>query len=175
MPHAESSFFPNQQSPIKQARKKDRYEKLFPSSTSPHREGRAGRRPDRHHDHAWGANLTQEQFVEQRDKFVDRAASKLDLNATQKQLLSTLGDQLFAQRKALMGQSADPRSEIQSLIAGPRFDTAKAQALIMDKTTELQARSPQTLAALAAFYDSLNPAQQQQLRDLMDRHHGRPV
>jgi len=125
-----------------------------------------------HRDHAWGANVTQEQFAQQRDKMVDRAASKLDLNAEQKKLLAAVGDKLFEQRKAVMGQTTDPRAELQSLIAGPKFDTAKAQALITDKTTVMQAKSPETLAALAAFYDSLNATQQQKVRDLMDGHHG---
>jgi Spy/CpxP family protein refolding chaperone len=123
-------------------------------------------------DHAWGANVTQEQFSQQRDKMVDRAASKLDLNAEQKKLLAAVGDKLFDQRKAMMGNTTDPRAELKSLIAGPKFDTAKAQALITDKTTVMQAKSPETLATLAAFYDSLNPTQQQKLRDMMDGHHG---
>lgn len=123
-------------------------------------------------EHGWGANVTQEQFAQQRDKMVDRAASKLDLNAEQKKLLAVVGDKLFEQRKAMIGQTTDPRAEIKALIAGPKLDTAKAQALITEKTTVLQAKSPETLAALAAFYDSLNPAQQQKLRALMDGHHG---
>jgi len=125
-----------------------------------------------HRDHAWGANVTQEQFVQQRDKMVDRAAGKLDLNAEQKKLLAAVGDKLFEQRKAMVGQTTDPRAELKSLIASPKFDTAKAQALVTDKTTVMQAKSPETLAALAAFYDSLNPVQQQKVRDLMDGHHG---
>jgi Spy/CpxP family protein refolding chaperone len=125
-----------------------------------------------HRDKAWGANLTQEQFVQQRDKMVDRAASKLDLNADQKKLLAAVGDKVFEQRKAMIGQTTDPRAELKSLIAGPKFDTAKAQTLITDKTTVMQARSPESLAALAAFYDSLNPTQQQKVRDLMDGRHG---
>jgi Spy/CpxP family protein refolding chaperone len=125
-----------------------------------------------HRDHAWGANVTAEQYAEKRDKMVDRAASKLDLNAEQKKLLAAVGDKMFEQRKAMIGQTTDPRAELKSLIAGPKLDTAKAQALIMDKTTVLQTKSPETLAALAAFYDSLNPTQQQKVRDLMDGRHG---
>jgi hypothetical protein len=44
----------------------------------------------------------------------------------------------------------------------------RAQALITDKTTVLQSKSPEVIAALALFYNSLNPAQQQKLRDVMD-------
>jgi Spy/CpxP family protein refolding chaperone len=125
-----------------------------------------------HRDQAWGANVTQEQFAEKRDKMLDRAASKLDLNAEQKKLLSNVGDKLFEQRKAMIGQTTDPRAELKSLIAGPKLDTAKAQALITDKTTVMQAKSPETLAALAAFYDSLNTTQQQKVRDMMEGRHG---
>jgi Spy/CpxP family protein refolding chaperone len=123
-------------------------------------------------DHQWGANVTQEQFAQTRDKMVDRAASKLELNAEQKKLLSNVGDKLFDQRKAMVGQTTDPRAELKSLIAGPKFDTARAQALVTDKTTVMQAKSPETLAALAAFYDSLNPTQQQKVRDMMEGRHG---
>jgi Spy/CpxP family protein refolding chaperone len=125
-----------------------------------------------HRDHDWGANVTQEQFAQKRDKMVDRAVGKLDLNAEQKKLLAAVGDKMFEQRKAMIGQTTDPRAELKSLIAGPKFDTAKAQSLITDKTTVMQAKSPETLAALAAFYDSLNPTQQQKVRDLMDGRRG---
>ena len=125
-----------------------------------------------HRDHVWGANVTQEQFAQQRDKMVDRAASKLDLNAEQKLLLAAVGDKMFEQRKAMVGQTTDPRAEIKSLIVGPKLDTAKAQALITDKTTVMQTKSPETLAALAAFYDSLNPTQQQKVRDMLEGRHG---
>ena len=125
-----------------------------------------------HRDHTWGAGMTQEQFAPQRDKMVDRVASKLDLNAEQKKLLANVGDKLFEQRKAMIGQTSDPRAELKSLIAGPKFDTAKAQALITDKTSVMQTKSPETLAALAAFYDSLNPAQQQKVRDMAEGRHG---
>jgi Spy/CpxP family protein refolding chaperone len=125
-----------------------------------------------HRDHAWGANVTQEQFAQKRDKMVDRAAGKLELNAEQKKLLAAVGDKVFEQRKAMIGQTADPRAELKSLIAGPKFDTAKAQTLITDKTTVMQAKIPETLAALAAFYDSLNATQQQKVRDLTDGRRG---
>jgi Spy/CpxP family protein refolding chaperone len=119
--------------------------------------------------HQFGANMSAEQYVEVRDKMVERAASKLDLNADQKKLLSVLGDKFYAQRTALMGQAKDPRAEIKALVAGDKFDKARAQSLVTEKTTVLQAGSPEVIAALADFYDSLNPTQQQKVRDFMDR------
>jgi Spy/CpxP family protein refolding chaperone len=118
--------------------------------------------------HVYGANMSAEQYAQKRDKMVDRAAGKLDLNDDQKKRLSALGDKLFEQRTALIGQTKDPRAEMKALVAGDKFDTARAQALITDKTTVLQAKSPEVIAALADFYNSLNTTQQQKVRDYMD-------
>jgi Spy/CpxP family protein refolding chaperone len=112
--------------------------------------------------------MSVEQFAQARDKMVDRVASRLDLNADQKKRLATLGDKLYEQRTALMGQTKDPRAEVRALVAGDKFDAARAQALVTEKTGALQAKSPEVIAALADFYNSLNPAQQQKVRDFMD-------
>lgn len=122
-----------------------------------------------HRAHDFGANMSAEQYAQKRDKMVDKAASKLDLNADQKKRLATLGDKLYAQRTALIGQTPDPRAELKALVAGDKFDAARAQALVNDKTAALQSKSPEVIAALADFYNSLNPTQQQKVRDFMDR------
>ena len=83
-------------------------------------------------------------------------------------MLFRSGDTLYAQRTALIGQTKDPRAEMNALVASDKFDAARAQALITEKTTALQSRSPEVIAALAEFYNSLNPAQQQKVRDFMD-------
>ena len=46
-------------------------------------------------------------------------------------------------------------------------------ALLGDKTRALEAATPQVVDALAAFYDSLNPAQQAELRAYLDKRGGR--
>ena len=121
-----------------------------------------------HRHHEFGAGLSPEQYTQKRDKLVDKVAGRLDLNAEQKKRLQTLGDTLYAQRTALIGQTKDPRAEMKALVAGDKFDAVRAQALITEKTTALQSKSPEVIAALAEFYNSLNPAQQQKLRDFMD-------
>ena len=120
------------------------------------------------HRHEYGASMSIEQYAQKRDKMVDRAASKLDLNDDQKKRLSVLGDKLFEQRIALIGQTKDPRAEMKALVAGDKFDAARAQALVTDKTAALQAKSPEVIAALADFYNSLNTTQQQKVRDYME-------
>jgi protein CpxP len=121
-----------------------------------------------HRDREFGANLSAEQYAQKRDKMVDKAASKLDLTEDQKKRLATLGDKLYEQRTALIGTTKDPRAEMKALVASDKFDATRAQALITEKTTALQTKSPEVIAALADFYNSLNPAQQQKVRDYMD-------
>ncbi len=122
----------------------------------------------RMHHGGWRGDATPEQQAEWRGKMVDRVASKLELNAEQKAKLTTLGDKLHAQRLAVRG-SADPRADMQSLVAGDTFDRAKAQALVQQKTDAVRAGSPDLIAAMGDFYDSLNPAQQQKVREFMQR------
>ena len=105
-------------------------------------------------------------------KMVDYAGKKLDLSDAQKQRLNVLGERLREQRASLMGASKDPRADIQALVAGDKMDRAKAQALVDDKTSAIKIKSPELIAAAADFYDSLNPAQQQQIRDFMNRKRG---
>ena len=116
--------------------------------------------------HGWGSA---EGDTQHQAKMVDYAGKKLDLNATQKQRLTVLAEKLREQRTALMGAGKDPRADIQALVAGDKLDRAKVQTLIDDKTSAIKTKSPELVAAAADFYDSLNPAQQQQIRDLMNR------
>lgn len=113
--------------------------------------------------------MSAEEAAQFRGKMVDRVSSKLDLNEDQKKRLTALADKLHEQRAAMMGQSKDPRAELQALVAGDKFDKARAQTLVSEKTAAIQARSPEVIAALADFYDSLNPAQQQKVREFMQQ------
>nr|WP_315205471.1 Spy/CpxP family protein refolding chaperone [uncultured Albidiferax sp.] len=123
-------------------------------------------------DHAWGGPMNEQRSAEFRVKMVEKVGKKLDLNDAQKQLLGTLSDALQAQRKALVGNTNHPRADIQALVAGTQFDRAKALALVEEKTKALQSQSPQVITAAANFYDALNPTQQQQVRDFMQRRGG---
>jgi len=125
----------------------------------------------RYHDGNW-QGMSDEDAAKARARMVDRIGSRLDLDDTQKAKLGTLADELRAQRQALTG-GTDPRAEIRSLVAGNTFDRAKAKAFVDAKTSAIQAKSPELIAALGDFYDSLRPEQQQKVRDFMSRgHHG---
>lgn len=120
----------------------------------------------RHHD--YGAHMSAEQYAQKRDKMVEWATKKLDLNDDQKQRLSVVGDKLFEQRTALIGTTKDARAEIKALVSGNKFDTARAQAMVTEKTGVLNAKSPEVIAAVADFFNSLNAIQQQKVRDYME-------
>lgn len=116
--------------------------------------------------------MTAEKMAEVRGKVVERVSSKLDLNQAQITKLNTLADQLQAQRAAFIGKTANPRAEVQAIVAGDKFDRARAQSLLEDKTRAVQVHSPAVVNAMADFYDSLNPDQQQKVRELMQRRKG---
>ena len=118
-----------------------------------------------YHGEGWSA----ERVGEARGKVVEKISSKLDLNADQKQKLGALADQIIASRTAFRGDGANPREEFTDLIAGEKFDRAAAQALLERKTQAIQGNAPQTIDALANFYDSLNPEQQKVVREKLDK------
>ena len=130
--------------------------------------------------HGWGPHsLSEEDASRMKGRMVERAADKLGLDGVQKAKLNALADQLQAQRLALLAGTPSPRAELTALLQGPAFDRQKAQALVDSKTAAVKTGSPALIAAFGDFYDSLKPAQQQKLRQWMDRrghnhggHHG---
>ena len=116
--------------------------------------------------------MSAEKMSEVRGKVVERVSSKLDLNDAQKQKLNVLADKMEAQRTAFMGKATDPRAEMQAIVSGDKFDRARAQTLLEEKSRAVQTNSPEVINALADFYDSLNSEQQQKVRDLMQRRKG---
>jgi Spy/CpxP family protein refolding chaperone len=121
-------------------------------------------------DHAgWGASA--EDQARHRAHVVDRVASRLDLDEAQKAKLSVLVEKLQAQRAALAGQP-DARTQFQALVAGDKFDRAGAQALLHKAAGAIETRSPEVIAALGDFYDSLDARQQAKVRDYLQHRRG---
>ena len=118
-------------------------------------------------DHARGWSY--DRITEMRGKTIEKISDKLELNTDQKAKLGMLADEMIASRKAFMGNSADPRADMKALVAGEKFDRSKAQAMLEQKTQVMQGNGPKMLSAFGDFYDSLTPAQQQQVRAKMDR------
>ncbi len=104
-----------------------------------------------------------------RAHMVERVGGKLDLDAAQKQKLNVLVEKLQAQRIAMRdaGGAGGTRSQFQSLFAGARLDQAGASKMVDEKIAAVRSGSPEVIAAAADFFDNLNPAQQQKVRDFM--------
>ena len=121
-----------------------------------------------HRDHhgRWGA-ASAEQVAEWRGKVIDRAGKELALDDAQKQRLGVLFDKLNEQRGALTAGGAEPRALMGQLVAGERFDRARAAALVDEKTGAIRTKSPEVIAAMGDFYDSLKPEQQAKVREFM--------
>jgi Spy/CpxP family protein refolding chaperone len=123
-----------------------------------------------HRHHGWGgAQVSAEDAAKWRERLIDRAGKELQLDDAQKLKLGVVFDKMREQRNALVGSSANPRAELRSLVSGERFDKARAQALVDEKTGAIRAGSPGTIDALADFYDSLKPEQQAKVREFMDK------
>ncbi len=123
-------------------------------------------------EHRHGGGWSDERVAEVRGKAIEKVSRKLELDEAQKQKLGVLADEMIAQRKALRGDGADPRTEVKALVAGEKFDRARAQTLLEQKTQSVQAGGPRVIAAMADFYDSLTPAQQAQVRERMEKRRG---
>lgn len=108
-----------------------------------------------------------------RERIIERVAGRLDLNDDQKRRLGVVADKLREQRLAVMGEAADPRAQVQALVTGEKFDRAGAQALVAEKTAAVSGKSPEVIAALGDFYDSLNASQQAKVREFMQQHRHR--
>lgn len=126
----------------------------------------------RHHGMHRGP-MSEADFQKMRERMIERVSGELQLDAAQKERFASLVDKMHAQRRALMGEPGQPREDIKSLIAGERFDRAKAQALVDSKTGAVKAASPEMIAAMGDFYDSLKPEQQAKVREFMERRGGR--
>ncbi|MFM2346337.1 MAG: hypothetical protein RL654_1090 [Pseudomonadota bacterium] len=117
-----------------------------------------------------------------RERMVERITAQLELDAVQKGHLVRLMDTLQAQRTAMTGDAAQagrggpgmlPPQQMQELVKGERFDRARAQTLVDEKTQAARAAAPQVIAAMGDFYDSLKPEQQAKVRTFLERGPGR--
>ena len=124
------------------------------------------------HHHGGGWQMSEADSAKMRERMIERASSKLDLDATQKQKLAVLADKLKEQRMALVGTTTDPRAELKALVAGTKFERERAQGLVEAKTGALRSKSPEVIAAAGDFFDSLKPEQQQKVRELLSKRHG---
>ncbi len=142
-----------------------------------------------HGGHGRHGQMSDADHQKKRERMLERATRELKLDDAQKQRLGKLMDTLHAQRQTLhaagtpgaaaapkagdTAKPAGPREDLQALIAGNRFDKARAQQLADAKAQAIQKASPEVITAAADFFDSLKPDQQEQVRQFMARGPGR--
>ncbi len=117
----------------------------------------------------WAGPMSEAQHAEWRERMVERAGRKLDLDAAQKAKLNLLADTLNTHRKAVRASGGEARAEMKAVMAGAQFDRSRAQALFDAKANAVRTASPAVINATADFYDSLKPEQQQKLRGYLER------
>lgn len=125
-----------------------------------------------HRDGHSRGGWSETKITEMRAKALDKVEDKLKLDASQKVKLGVLADEMLAARQAVRGQQGGAREQLASLIAGPRFERGQAQQMLDQKMGVMQNSGPKLLDAFAGFYDSLEPEQQQQVRQTMTKRGG---
>ena len=117
-----------------------------------------------------GSHWRGEDSAQRRAYMVERVSQELSLNVGQRAKLEVLADQLDEQRQALWGERQGMAADLQQVIAGERFDRARAQGVVDQKLQAVQQHSPKVVDAMASFYDSLDAGQQRFVRErLKDR------
>jgi protein CpxP len=124
------------------------------------------------HHPGGGWQTSEADSAKMRERMLERVGKELTLDDAQKQRLVVLADKLKEQRTALVGNTTDPRAELQALVAGPKFERERAQGFVTAKTDALRSKSPEVITAAADFFDSLRPEQQQKVRELLSKRRG---
>ena len=94
---------------------------------------------------------------------------KLDLNEEQKAKLDVLKEQVLAAKSEMKSSREKDLSTVQELLSQPKFDQQRAQGVINGHIQNLSTRSPEIVAALGEFWDSLNPDQQAKVKTKLEK------
>lgn len=101
------------------------------------------------------------------DFIINRASSRLDLNAIQKQNLIAIKDTIKQQRA--LHQNQNPHDELVKLLSVPVLDEAKVLSLVEIRTTQLHLAAPAVVSAIADFTNSLNDKQRAEIIKVADK------
>ena len=106
---------------------------------------------------------------------VEKISDKLDLNDMQKAKLDVVKTEMIKLRKQFDGDKEATHKQMLEVVSKPTLDRDALLNMIRARTEVVSTNSPQIVAALGDFYDSLNPNQQEQVRKKMKEdmeHHG---
>ncbi len=119
------------------------------------------------HNH-WGIS------AEDKVEFItERVTRKLNLNDIQQGNLNALARDILALMNEMHASRETHITQIETMLAEPVLDQAKALNLIQAKTSHIANKAPTVIASVATFLDSLNLEQKAQLQQFVSNrmHH----
>jgi Spy/CpxP family protein refolding chaperone len=96
---------------------------------------------------------------------IERMTRNLELNEAQVAKLNGVKDAIADARDKMRENRKEKQDAVLALLEQPTLDQEKAMALLTERGETLKGEAPKVIAAIAGFYDSLNPQQQQTLRE----------
>lgn len=104
------------------------------------------------------------------EHITQKITKKLDLNDEQIANLDLIKNEILAVRKELQTKREESRDTISDLLNAPKLDQDKAMTVVNEHVNGISSQAPRVIAALAGFWDSLDPEQQAKVREKMDKH-----
>jgi Spy/CpxP family protein refolding chaperone len=96
---------------------------------------------------------------------IERMTDNLELNEAQVKKLNGVKEAITDAREKMHENRKEKQDKILALLEQPTLDQEKAMALLTERGDAMKAEAPKVIGAIAGFYDSLNPQQQQTLRE----------
>jgi protein CpxP len=106
---------------------------------------------------------------ERAEYMVEKVADKLDLNDMQKEKLAAVKSEMMKLRKQFKGDQDNTPKQVLAIVSQPTLDRDALLNMINARTQAVSNNAPQIVAALGDFYDSLNPEQQAEVRELIEK------
>ena len=113
--------------------------------------------------HTWAGDRSHWQNGHRMNYMVEHVGNNLDLDDGQRAQLESLSNTLMDTKRAM--HNGNEHALFLASIEGVTLNQFELNALITNKLDMARAQTPQIIASLAEFYDSLTPEQQQQVRE----------
>lgn len=107
------------------------------------------------------------------ERLVEKLTDKLELNTLQQQKLSAVKDVFLSLGTHLHSERAQWRAQALTIVATESLDQTALNQLISERIAAVEQATPQVVAALGEFYDSLMPNQQATIRTHIQEGPGR--
>ncbi|MCP4408226.1 MAG: periplasmic heavy metal sensor [Gammaproteobacteria bacterium] len=110
------------------------------------------------------------------DEIVEIISDRLELTTDQTSKLGEVQNRFRALRDEIHEQRSTHRQEILALLTAPQLDRQKAMEMVVSRLRSIEQQTPEIIAVVADFSDSLSPDQKQQVEEFVtarSRRHGK--